>query len=182
MPTTMASLANFRILLVVVLSAASLLPRSSADASFITETCRRTRHEGLCASVLQSTNASRTAATVQDLAVAALTSARRATLRAKLQALDLVYGGENGTALGLLLTQCDALYSSCLRASSKVMGIVSTKAPHDGAADAAAPLRAFPEKCGELFAARRIASPLEKVNREAEETLEVSYEIIRLLH
>lgn len=164
-------------------AAASFLPRSSADAAFISQTCRRTPHESLCVSLLQSNKGSSTATTVWDLAVAALGGARRATLRAKLRALDLIHDGTpKGTAELELLARCDALYSECLRASAKVAAMVST-GTYGGAADAAAAaaLRGYGEKCEGLFAAKRIASPLQKENREMVEKLGVSYEIIRLL-
>ncbi|KAK3163685.1 hypothetical protein QOZ80_1AG0006870 [Eleusine coracana subsp. coracana] len=185
---TMAFLVNPKAVLFVALLCAagsSFLPRSSSsDAlSLITQTCRRTAHESLCVSVLRSSKGASTAATVQDLAVAALATARRATLRAKLRALDLVHDGaaNKGTAAVVdLLARCNTLYSDCLRASSKVTGMVSM-GTFDGAADAAGALRGFPERCEGLFAARRIASPVGHENGEMEEKLGVSYEIIRLL-
>ncbi|XP_034594478.1 uncharacterized protein [Setaria viridis] len=181
--------ANHKALLAALLCAAvaaSFLPGSSAAAApssqLVSQTCRRTSNHRLCADLLRSSNRSSAATSVRELAVVAVTAARRSALRARMRALDLAHEG-GGTVSCRLAARCAALYAVCLRAGAQAVGRVSTMPAyeHDGrAADAVSALRRFPEKCVGLFRERGIASPLERVSREVEEKLGVASEIVRL--
>ncbi|OEL30809.1 hypothetical protein BAE44_0008175 [Dichanthelium oligosanthes] len=167
--------------------AASFLPvSSSAGASsslppLVSQTCRRTSSPPLCLDLLQSSNRSNAATTVRELAVVALTAARRSVLRARLRALDLGHGAR-GSVVDRLVARCAALYGDCLRAGARALGQVSTMPAYDDrAGDAVSALRAFPVKCEGLFRLWKLASPLEQVNRETEDKLGVASEIVHLL-
>ncbi|KAL6847750.1 hypothetical protein ACP4OV_021878 [Aristida adscensionis] len=192
-----ASPANPNVLLAALLcaavAAASFLPSSSsaADASFVSQTCRRTPHPRLCVSVLlQPTNRSSSAAaatTVGELAVAAMAAARKSTFHARFRATELSNDERNGApptaAAGDLVRRCEKLYGDCLRAATEALSIVSTASTtlYGRAADVAAIFHVFPDRCESVFAERRIASPLEQVNRDMQEKLAVASDIIRLL-
>ncbi|KAJ1282953.1 hypothetical protein BS78_03G090400 [Paspalum vaginatum] len=189
--TSTASPANHNALLAALLCAAvaaSFLPAGSsaagASSSLLTQTCRWTSNSRLCVSLLQSNNRSLEATTVHELAVVAVTAARRSALRARLRASILRGDVAEGTPVDRVLKRCDALYSDCVRAGAMAVGRVSTmKASDDAglAADAVRALRVFPEKCGSLLHARRIASPMEEVSWEVTEELGVAAEVVRLL-
>jgi pectinesterase inhibitor-like protein len=164
-----------------IAAAASFLPGSSACTSLVAQTCGRTSNQRLCVSLLESSNQSRSATTVRELAIIGLKAARRSALRARLRAWDLSYGAP-GTPADRLVARCNALYLDCLRAAASALARVTYMPAYDKrVADAVSALRVFPEKCQGLFDAQGIASPLEKVNRETEEKLGIASEIVHLL-
>ncbi|CAL4964733.1 unnamed protein product [Urochloa decumbens] len=186
MATTMTRANPNSLLAVLLCAAASVLPGSSAAAApsqLISQTCSRTSNERLCIDLLQSSNRSATATSVRDLAVVAVTAARRSALRARILALELSRGARGAAVAGRLAGRCAALYADCLRASARAVGRVSyMPEPYDeGAADTVSALRRFPEECEGMFSEARVASPLEKVSREVEERFGVAAEIVRLL-
>ncbi|RLN23404.1 uncharacterized protein C2845_PM07G04350 [Panicum miliaceum] len=164
--------------------AASSLPGSSAAgaSTLVSRTCGVTSSPSLCLELLRSSNRSDDAMTVRELAVVAVTAARRSALRARIRAMDLSHHGAGGGAVAArLAARCVALYADCLRDGARALGRVSTMPAYDArAADAVSALRRFPRKCAGLFHARRVASPLERVSRETEEKLGVASEIVRL--
>ncbi|PUZ57706.1 hypothetical protein GQ55_5G450800 [Panicum hallii var. hallii] len=171
-------------LLCAAVAAAFPFPGSSAGgaSALVSQTCRVTSNPGLCVELLQSSNRSDAATTVRELAVVAVTAARRSALRARMRAMDLSHGtGGGGAVAARLAARCVALYADCLRDGARAVGRVSTMPVHDARApDAVSALRRFPRKCAGLFHARRIASPLERVSRETEEKLGIASEIVRL--
>uniref|UniRef100_A0A804N0Z8 Pectinesterase inhibitor domain-containing protein n=1 Tax=Zea mays TaxID=4577 RepID=A0A804N0Z8_MAIZE len=164
--TSRTSPGNHKVLLAALLgiaAAASFLPGSSACTSLVAQTCGRTSNQRLCVSLLESSNQSRSATTVRELAIIGLKAARRSALRARLHS-------------------CNALYLDCLRAAASALARVTYMPAYDNrVADAVSSLRVFPEKCQGLFDAQGIASPLEKVNRVTEEKLGIASEIVHLL-
>ena len=183
---SIAAGANPKALLAALLCAtvaASSLPGSSAAgaSALVSQTCRATSNPSLCLDLLRSSNRSDAATTVRELAVVAVTAARRSALRARMRAMDLSHGAAGGGGAVAMAARCVALYADCLRAGAEALGRVSTMRVHDArAAGAVSALRRFPRKCAGLFHARRIASPLEKVSRDTEEKLGVASEIVRL--
>ncbi|CAO2161803.1 unnamed protein product [Urochloa humidicola] len=192
MASTM-SRANAKALLAALLCAtfaASFLPAGSSSAAvaptsqpLVSQTCRKTSNEHLCIDLLHSSNQSATATSVRDLAVVAVTAARRSALRARILALELSRGARGAavTSPTRLAERCAALYADCLRAGARAVGWVSSMPVYEErAADAVSALRRFPEECEGMFLERRVASPLEKVSREVEEKFGVAAEIVRL--
>ncbi|CAO2193306.1 unnamed protein product [Urochloa humidicola] len=169
--------------------AASFLPAGSSAAAaapssqLISQTCHRTSNERLCIDLLRSSNRSATATSVRDLAVVAVTAARRSALRARILALELSRGARGAavTSPSRLAERCAALYADCLRAGARAVGWVSSMPVYEErAADAVSALRRFPEECERMYLERKVASPLEKVSREVEEKFGVAAEIVRL--
>jgi len=170
--------------LLCIAAAASFLPGSSASTPLVAQTCGRTSNQRLCVSLLESSNRSRSATTVRELAIIAVTDARRSALRARLRAFDLSYGARRGTPspAGRLVARCAALYRDCLHAAAHALARVTHMPAYDDrVADAVTALRVFPEKCQRLFDAQEIVSPLEQVNRDTEEKLGIASEIVHLL-
>ncbi|XP_066310945.1 uncharacterized protein [Miscanthus floridulus] len=177
---------NHKVLLAALLciaTAAAFLPGSSASTPLVAQTCGRTSNRRLCVSLLESSNRSRSATAVRELAIIALTRARRSALRARLRAWDLSYGARRGTTpAGRLVARCAALYKDCLHAAAHALSRVTHMPAYDDrVADAVSSLRVFPEKCQRLFDAQEIVSPLEQVNRDIEEKLGIASEIVHLL-
>ncbi|KAF8650349.1 hypothetical protein HU200_063967 [Digitaria exilis] len=202
MATTLniAPQANPKPLLAAILCAAaiaaSFLPGSSAatatssspPSQLMTQTCAKTSNEHLCIELLQSNNRSSAATTVHDLAVVAVTAARRWALRGRILWLDLSYqakarSSSSSSVADRLVARCAALYDECVSAGAKVVGRVTFMPPAYDArvAHAVSDLRRFPERCQGIFDERNRVSPLEKVNTEAVEKLRVAEEIVRLL-
>ncbi|WVZ71955.1 hypothetical protein U9M48_020482 [Paspalum notatum var. saurae] len=190
--TSTASPANHNALLAALLcttvAAASFLPAGSSAAAgtsyLITQTCRRTSNPPLCVSLLQSNNRSLHPTTVHELAVVAVTAARRSALRARLRASIMRGDVAAGTPADRVVRRCNALYADCVRAGAKAVGAVSTATVGDDAgraADAVRALRLFPETCGTLLRVRRVAPWLEEVSWQVAEELGVAAEVVRLL-
>ncbi|KAF8657049.1 hypothetical protein HU200_060386 [Digitaria exilis] len=195
--------ANTKPLLAAILCAAaiaaSFLPGSSAataassspPSQLMIQTCSKTSNEHLCINLLQSNNRSSAATTVHDLAVVAVTAARRSALRGRILWLDLSYqakarassSSSSSSVADRLVARCAALYEECVSAGAKAVGRVTFMPPAYDArvAHAVSDLRRFPERCQGIFDERNLVSPLEKVNTEAVEKLRVAEEIVRLL-
>lgn len=175
--------------------AVSFLPVSSSatapssSSQLVTQTCARTTNKRLCIDLLKSNNKSTTATTVHDLAVVAVTAARRSALRGRILWLDMSYqararGSSNSSSVAdRLVARCAALYGDCVTAGAKAVGRVTfMPAAYDArVAHAVSDLTRFPERCQGLFDERNLVSPLEKVNTETVEKLRIASEIVRLL-
>lgn len=158
---------------------ASFLPLSSAGVSLVSLTCRRTAHERLCISILAPDRRSDAAESVQQLAVIALTVARNSTRDALWR--TTVLGGRAPTPLERdLLAQCRALYSECLRETTKTIALV-TAASYDAAARASSTLHWYPEKCESLLYMQRVESAMKQTNKQVEEEMIASSDIVHLL-
>lgn len=175
-----ASLKNVFLALLCAAIAASCLPVSSAGVSLLSLTCRRTPHERLCISILESDRRSDDAGSVQQLAFIALTVARNSTRDTLRRATDLGSRPRTTPLARELLAQCAALYSASLRDTTRAIASVNAGSYAD-ADGAARELHGYPEKCEGLFSARRIRSPLELRNKYLQEKLIASADIVHLL-
>lgn len=183
--TSRPSPGNHKVLLAAALciaAAASFLPGSSASTPLVAQTCGRTSNERLCVSVLESSNWSRSATTVRGLAIVALRAARTSAVSARLRAFDLSHGMRGTAPVDRLVARCAELYRDCFHDAAQAQSWVTTMFAYDArVAEFVSALRVFPERCQRLFDVRRIASPLEQVNRDTEEKLGIASEIVHLL-
>jgi pectinesterase inhibitor-like protein len=179
-----SSLASLKNILAVALLcaavAASFLPLSSAGVSLVSLTCRKTAHEPLCISTLAPDRRSDAAQSVQDLAVIALTVARNST-RDAVRRTTLLAGARVRTPLERdRLAQCRALYSECLRETTNTIALV-TAASYDAAGRASSTLHWYPEKCHSLLYMQGVESAMEQTNKQVEEKLIASTDLVHLL-